>query len=303
MAGVPHGLARYLDKLVLAACVLVSASLLSMGETSKVQYATRWAHWLTTPVEWSARVLDKVASLRAENQELKARLAALELDSRQIAAQRQRLGELEARAGFYQRNRGRLAPAVVLEVIVSRIPVQAKIRVTGDDTLRVWQPVVTEAGLVGRVRQVLGRDLALVQLLTDEESRISVEAVRNGVTGLLRYDGREFLLDHVPQGDPLRPGDELVTSGLGGSVPRGIPIGAVLDVRSTSTELFQQVVVSPGVRFSALSQVYVVTRPGPWYAAEPQPRASGATPPSKAQSATPRSPAADRTDPPPRVVP
>jgi rod shape-determining protein MreC len=127
-------------------------------------------------------------------------------------------------------------------------------------------PVITENGLAGRVRQVLGHDLALVQLLTEEDSRISVEVARTGVTGLLRHDGRRFFIDHVPQGDPVRVGDEVVTSGLGGTVPEGLAVGRVTRVRSSPSELFQEVEVESTVRFSALSRVYVVTRDGPWYA-------------------------------------
>lgn len=271
MAGIPQGIARYLDRLVLAACVLASIWLMSQPQGSKVTRASRWAHLLTTPVEWSTEVLGNMRGLRAENERLRVQLTALELDQRTLVAERAQLEQLAARAGFYERHRGRLAAATVLEIVVSRIPVQAKIKSFGVDSLRAWMPVITEKGLVGRIRHVLGRDMALVQLLTDEDSRISVEASRNGVTGLLRYDGRRFLLDHVPQGDPLQPGDELVTSGLGGTVPQGIPIGTVLEVHAPSTELFQEVVVEPAVRFSAVSQVYVVMRAGPWYWEPPEP--------------------------------
>ena len=133
-------------------------------------------------------------------------------------------------------------------------------------SLKTWMPVISEDGLVGRIRQVLDDDLALVQLLTEEDSRISVEVVRTGVTGLLRFDGRGFHMDHVPQGDPIRGGDELITSGLGGTVPRGLVVGRVTQVRSSASELFQEVEVEPAVRFSAPRRVFVVTRPGPWYA-------------------------------------
>ena len=85
------------------------------------------------------------------------------------------------------------------------------------------------------------------------------------MTGLLRYDGRRFFVDHVPQGEPVAVGDPVMSSGLGGTVPRGLNIGTVKAVRSQPSELFQQITVEPFVRFAALDEVYVVTRPGPWY--------------------------------------
>jgi rod shape-determining protein MreC len=263
--GRPEGLARIADKLVLGVCVILSLWLLSLDEDTRVERAAGWAHRLTTPVEWAIHIVDGAVSLKQQNEELRARIAALELDARQIGLERERIEELEHRAGFYENSRGNLMPAVVLELVVTRFPVQAKIRTFGTDSLEIWQPVVTEKGLVGRVRQILGPGEALVQLLTDEDSRVSIESTNEGVRGLLRYDGRVFLMDQVPQGEPVEVGDQLVTSGLGGTVPPGLPVGEVKAVRASAAELFQHVEVEPAERFSALWKVYVIVRPGPWY--------------------------------------
>jgi rod shape-determining protein MreC len=113
--------------------------------------------------------------------------------------------------------------------------------------------------------------------------------VRTGVTGLLRYDGRRFFVDHVPQGESVMVGDEMFTSGLGGTVPRGIPVGSVVAVRSSPSELFQAVELESPVDFSALRRVYVITRPGPWYARNFEAVVdTQATPP--ADAADPRAP-------------
>jgi rod shape-determining protein MreC len=265
MAGRAEGLSRFRDSVVLGACVLVSLWAISLDEPRRVEVGTRLAHRLLSPVEWSTHFLADLGRLKAENEMLRGRLTALQLDAREIETQRRRLEALEERAGFYERNRGRLVPASVLELVVSRIPIQAKIRTYGADSLQVWQAVVTEKGLVGRVRQVTAEDEALVELLTEADARISIETEGQGVTGLLRYDGRRFWMDQVPQGDPVREGDRLVTSGLGGTVPGGIPVGEVVHVEPNEVELFQRIEVKPAVAFSAISQVYVITRPGPWY--------------------------------------
>lgn len=267
MAARREGLSRILnEKLVLAACVLVSVALLTMDEDERIRQAGQVTHRIATPVEWFVDLLDGVVTLKGENQELRSRLAALELDLRHLEAERARWEDLEARAGFHEQTRGRVRPATVLEVLVHRFPVQAKIRSFGEgDSLRVWQPVVTEDGLVGRIREVLEPDVALVELLTDRESRISVEVQDTGVLGLLRYDGRSFWMDQVPRGESIAVGARLRTSGLGGTVPRGLPVGTVRAVESSPMELFQEIQVEPAVRFGALRHVYVVVRPGPWY--------------------------------------
>lgn len=277
MAERPEALARVADKLVLMLCVVLSVWMMSWDEQTRVERGSAWAHRLTTPMEWTTQVFTDLSAMKRENEDLRAEIVALRLDYDYMATIRTRADELESRAGFYERDRGRLVPATVLELIVSRVPVQAKIRTFSDDSLRVWMPVVNERGLIGRIRQVLGPDEALVQLLTEEDSRISVEVARTGVTGLLRYDGRRFHIDHIPQGEPVAVGDPIMSSGLGRTVPRGLTIGTVKSVRAVPSELFQQVEVETEVRFSAIRRVFVITDDGPWYSSEndfaPEPQA------------------------------
>lgn len=268
MAERPEALARLADKLVLGLCAVLAIWMMTWDEQTRVERGSAWAHRLTTPVEWATQVFSDLSAMRNENEQLRAEIAALRMDLDYLATVRARVDELESRAGFYERDRGKLVPGTVLELIVSRVPVQAKIRTFSDDSLEVWMPVVTEHGLVGRIRQVLARDEAIVQLLTEEDSRISVEVARTGVTGLLRYDGRRFFIDHVPQGEPVAVGDPVMSSGLGGTVPRGLNIGTVKAVRSEPSELFQEVEIETPVRFSAIRRVFVITDDGPWYSSE-----------------------------------
>jgi rod shape-determining protein MreC len=247
MAERPEALARLADKLVLAVCAVLAVWMMSWDEQVRVERGSAWAHRLTSPFEWATQVFSDFGAMRTENEQLRAEIQALRMDLEYLASVRARLDEMESRAGFYERDRGRLVPATVLELIVSRVPVQAKIRIFSDDSLRVWMPVVNEHGLVGRIRQVLGPDEALVQLLTEEDSRISVEVPRTGVTGLLRYDGRKFYLDHVPQGEPVQVGDPVMSSGLGQTVPRGLNIGTVKSVEPMPSELFQEIVIETEV--------------------------------------------------------
>jgi rod shape-determining protein MreC len=268
MAERPEALARLADKLVLAVCAVLAVWMMSWDEQVRVERGSAWAHRLTSPFEWATQVFSDFGAMRTENEQLRAEIQALRMDLEYLASVRARLDEMESRAGFYERDRGRLVPASVLELIVSRVPVQAKIRIFSDDSLRVWMPVVNEHGLVGRIRQVLGPDEALVQLLTEEDSRISVEVPRTGVTGLLRYDGRKFYLDHVPQGEPVQVGDPVMSSGLGQTVPRGLNIGTVKSVEPMPSELFQEIVIETEVRFSTIRRVFVITDDGPWFSSE-----------------------------------
>ncbi len=261
----PQGIERNLDKLALICCVALSLWMMSWPASVRLERATAWAHRIVAPVEWGARVVERTLQMQRENDELRARLAAVRLDAMQIETERERIETLQQRAGFYQRSRGHLIPAVVLELGISRLLADATIRTVGDAELRAWMPVVSEAGLVGRIAQVMGPRTARVQLLPYEDSAISAEVVRSGVTGILRFDGRRFVLDQVPTGEDVHEGDLVITSGLGGTVPRGLPLGRVRQQRARAEDLFQEIEIESPVRFSALRHVYVITRPGPWY--------------------------------------
>jgi rod shape-determining protein MreC len=56
----------------------------------------------------------------------------------------------------------------------------------------------------------------------------------------------------------VEEGDLIVTSGLGGSFPKGIPVGTVSSVTKTKRGMFQQITVTPAVNFSQLEYLIVI---------------------------------------------
>jgi cell shape-determining protein MreC len=60
--------------------------------------------------------------------------------------------------------------------------------------------------------------------------------------------------------DDIQPGDILLSSGLGGNFPKGVPVGTIIKVIRKSFGITQKVEVKPSVDFSKLDEVLVVTR-------------------------------------------
>lgn len=94
--------------------------------------------------------------------------------------------------------------------------------------IRVGNPVMTEYGLVGRVVGVT-RGASRILLLTDIASRTPVMVDRTNARAILAGDGGpnpklEYLRGH----DPVKAGDRIVTSGDGGLMPRGLPVGVAV---------------------------------------------------------------------------
>jgi rod shape-determining protein MreC len=99
------------------------------------------------------------------------------------------------------------------------------------DGVTLGQAVVTAQGMIGRVVEV-GNRSARVLLLTDLNSRIPVVFERTRDAAVLTGDNTDLLrLLYVTEGMQIEPGDRLVTSGEGGMLPPGLPVGQVIALK------------------------------------------------------------------------
>lgn len=134
---------------------------------------------------------------------------------------------------------------------------QTAILRTAPDTVRVNQPVVSGGGLVGRVVLVTG-PYAKVQLITDRAASVGVMIERTHRQGVTKGAGRGNLeLDYVSLQADVRVGDAVITAGIDGVYPRGIPVGTIV-AAIPGDELFYEIRVVPSVDFGLLDQIYVL---------------------------------------------
>jgi rod shape-determining protein MreC len=134
------------------------------------------------------------------------------------------------------------------------------INVGSQQGVEVGMPVVSSgAAYVGRIMQVAPRT-AKVQLLTDAGSAVTALLQTSRVTGLVegQPDGT-LRMEYIPQEEVAGADDIVLTSGLGGFVPKGLVVGQVITVEQRAYELFQSAVVRPAVDFSRLELVLVIT--------------------------------------------
>ena len=112
---------------------------------------------------------------------------------------------------------------------------------------------------MGKVTQV-SDTRASVQLLGDNRINVSARIAETDADGSVQGNPDGSLSFKLGRGD-INVGDTVVTSGLGGGFPAGLPIGEVISVSGTEQELFKKVEVQPRVRLSttSLRVVFVVT--------------------------------------------
>jgi rod shape-determining protein MreC len=130
---------------------------------------------------------------------------------------------------------------------------------TGATPAAADQPVLASSGLVGRVLAASG-SYAKVQLITDRAAAVGGMILRTRHQGLVRGSGQEgsgLTFDYVPLSADVRPGDVILTAGIDGIYPRGIPVGTVVAIEPGG-QLFHRIRLAPAVDFGALDQVYLL---------------------------------------------
>lgn len=120
-------------------------------------------------------------------------------------------------------------------------------------------PVVTEVGLIGQVTRVYPLQ-SEVTLLTDRDMAVPVQIVRTGVRSVVYGTTSGDLLDlrFVPTGADIKAGDELVTSGLDGVYPSGLPVARILRIERQSDSAFAKVVATPIAQIRGVRQLLVL---------------------------------------------
>ena len=194
-------------------------------------------------------------NLMTENRQLRSEVEKLRLQLLRLTdveGEMQRLGEA-VRYGTPPAGRIRAVDVVYVDYTSW---LRSLVLYTGDQPARVNQPVLSAAGLVGRVITVAG-PYSKVQLITDRAASVGGMILRNRRQGVVRGGSGGLELDYVPLQADVRVGDRVLTAGIDGVYPRGIPVGTVVALEGGG-QLFHKIQLSPAVDFGALDQVYLL---------------------------------------------
>jgi rod shape-determining protein MreC len=233
---------------------------------------------LLAPRDLGERIADHVAGverLRADNAELRrveAANALMLLQAEQAASENRQLREL-----IGARERAPL-PTVIAEVLRdARDPFTRRLVIDRglQHGLLAGQPVIDAEGVVGQVTRVLPLS-AEVTLLTDRGATLPVEIARTGQRAIAFGDGVDGLLElrFLAASTDVQPDDTLVTSGLDGIYPPGLPVGRVVRIEPAGTaDVFGRVLAQPAAAADRrrLLLVLRVDRPALPAAADPAP--------------------------------
>ncbi|WP_214481468.1 rod shape-determining protein MreC [Bacillus sp. SM2101] len=271
--------------IILLICVIILVALIgfSLRDREQVtwpeQFIKDTVGWVQSivhqPAQYVAGFFENVNDLKntyEENKMLKARLeeyVALK-DKYQILEQ-----DYEELSAILEKTTSLTDYTPIQATVIGRNPDQwyQNIYINKGEKhgVKVDMAVITSKGLIGKVKQT-SQFKSTIQLLSDtNQNRINrVAAVvlgedeESNVDGVIEgYDDeREALLLKLKKATNIevKVDQDVITSGLGGVFPSGLPIGKVIDVVPDESGLLQLAYVKPEANFSAIDHVIVLER-------------------------------------------
>ena len=230
------------SRLTLALLILTSVAVLTLDFRGSgiVKGARDVMATVLSPFEGAARTATKpfrngwngmthYGDVRSENDQLRRRIAELEGRADQNANAAKELEQLTKATNLPWIGDIQKVAARVVAGPTSNFSHSVQIDKGSSAGIEVGMPVVSAAGLVGRVQQVTS-SRSVVQLLTDPDFRVGVKLLPDGVLGTARGggEGDPLVVDTAidPDKQKIEPGGSITTSGSEGSrFPAAVPVG------------------------------------------------------------------------------
>lgn len=206
------------------------------------------------------KMIEEIANIRQEIQRLKG----LETDNE----------DLRKQLGFRSASKHKL----VLCEVVARGDASGwwqtiTLNRGSEDGIGTDMAVVTTEGLIGRTTETARRTCDVL-LITDPNCKIGCKLLRTGSYGIVRGGGvapigttklemfcaavQPCSMEYISKDHPMLQGDDVVTSGLGGTYPAGLLVGRVTEAKLDSSKLFQQADIMPAAQMDSLKYVFVM---------------------------------------------
>jgi len=127
------------------------------------------------------------------------------------------------------------------------------------DGLKDGQAVIDDYGIMGQIIHV-GHNSSTVKLISDPEHVIPVQFIHSGMRSVAFGNGStdELELRYLPATASIKPGDELVTSGLGGRFPADYPVATITHISLDKTHGFKSAIARPKARLDSSREVLVI---------------------------------------------
>ncbi len=227
--------------------------LAGLSPFQKIAYTTSAA------IEGVGEFISSIGQLKAENKKLISENERLLQERATLVDMKNENDDLRKQLGLLPRDQFKLLAANVISQDLNGMGNWIEIDKGRDSGVTEGMPVIiSKSALVGRVSEVTLKNAKII-LLTNPKSVINVTTTQTGAKGVARGEyGLGVTFDMVLQADVIQGGNEVVTSGIGVGMPRGLYVGTIQGVHSSADHLFQQATIVSPVQISNLQFVFVV---------------------------------------------
>ncbi len=199
--------------------------------------------------------------VREENEQLRKDIELLRGQNSQLRESASATERLKSLLQFKEQAASAMVAAQVIGRDASNSYRSVILNKGESDGIKPDMGVVTPVGVVGRIVKTTGAT-AVVLLGTDPSNAIAGLIQRTRDEGIVEGTHQGLArLKYIPLLSTLREGDRVVTSGLVGGFPRGLPIGTIMRIDRSEGALFQSAEMIPEVDMSRLEEVLVIQDP------------------------------------------
>lgn len=257
MARVPSLFRHHSEIAVFVILLLVSTVFIALPSSVKTVPVKGLNRAVMSPVQRIAAQLARFRSMEEHIEALEAENARLSIElskAHDLIVENERLEEL---LDFSREKGVYILPALVLSFSLDEPITTVLIDKGSSQGVTVNSPLMTPGGLVGKVIEV-DRRTSLAELYTHPQFRAAALVPECGEMGIVRSGGNKLLMTGLSLNTRIIVGDRVVTSGLGGVYPKGIPIGTVTSLEEDEVGIEKVALVEPCVLLSSLFEVAVL---------------------------------------------
>jgi len=212
------------------------------------------------------RLWEWVRTGTTERNEMQLELSRLQVERLLTSVRLQRLSALEAenarlRDLLEARTQMRDEVRVAQIMAVDANPYRHNIVIDAGESENAYdgQALVDANGVIGQIIDT-GLTTSQAMLISDPSHSLPVEVNRNGLRTIANGTGDFGRLDlpFITNSADIRPGDLLVTSGLGGAFPAGYPVAVIDTVNRIPQEPFADVTAIPAASLDQVREVMLI---------------------------------------------
>jgi len=245
------------EYITLAVLIVISLILIFLNDNPQIRFLRAAAITSFGTVQSGISAIPNVFDMERENKLLRENNIKLANEIASLKESKLENIRLTRLLNFKEKN----ILGVVSGKIINKSLLQTRNTITlnvGEgDSVAVNMPVITDAGLVGKI-VATSKNYSIAQILYNKDMRITVKVQRNRLDGILSYDGvSNLMVNNIQKSADVNVGDVIITSDYSNIYPAGIPIGTVTETGNLDN-LFKKVVVTPLVDFSILEEVFIL---------------------------------------------